>query len=146
MTQNNPGQCWKPPSRWNSGVKTSGTARTVAVRGSHAPPPLAARGSTRRRENNPETGGSASTSSLLPFLTGGENGVTCKAKQKPHPVDFTFSLLFPRICFFFFFFRSASFRSVTVRYPRVHPCSTSGCWASSALMVAGSRSKSATRV
>ncbi|KAJ6951430.1 hypothetical protein NC653_040752 [Populus alba x Populus x berolinensis] len=40
MTQNNPGQCWKPLSRWNSAVKTSGTTGTVAARGSHAPPPL----------------------------------------------------------------------------------------------------------
>ena len=73
MTQNNPGQCWKPLSRWNSVVKTSGTTRTVAARGSHPPPPLATRGSTRRREIKPETEGPEMASSSLLFLAGGDN-------------------------------------------------------------------------
>jgi len=54
-------------------VKTSGTARTVAARGSHAPPPLAARGPTRRREIKPETGGPEMAFSPLLFLAGGDN-------------------------------------------------------------------------
>jgi len=58
-------------------VKTSGTARTVVARGSHAPPPLAARGPTRCREIKPETAYILAFSPLL-FLAGGDNAVTCK--------------------------------------------------------------------
>jgi hypothetical protein len=56
-------------------VKTSGTARTVAARGSHAPPPLAA------REIKPETGGPEMAFSPLLFLAGGDNAVTCKTPK-----------------------------------------------------------------
>lgn len=39
-----------------------------------------------------QTGGSATTSSPLPFLAGGENNVTCKATKSPQTVDL-FSVL-----------------------------------------------------
>ncbi|KAJ7002455.1 hypothetical protein NC653_007816 [Populus alba x Populus x berolinensis] len=61
-------------------------------------------------------------------------------------IEFRLLSFFHRSAFFFFSsFRLASFESVTVCCPRVHPCSTSGCWASPALMAAGSRSRSATQ-
>ncbi|KAG6790951.1 hypothetical protein POTOM_000059 [Populus tomentosa] len=62
-------------------------------------------------------------------------------------IEFRLLSFFHRSAFFFFSsFRLASFESVTACCPRVHPCSTSGCWASPALMAAGSRSRSATQV
>jgi hypothetical protein len=73
------------------------SCKTVASHLLHAPPPLAARGSQKIQK---QTGGSATTSSPLPFLASGENNVTCKAKQTPQTVDF--------ILFFF----ASPFRSV----------------------------------
>lgn len=59
----------------NSGKRTSGvagtvfsrvsSAGTVSARGPHAPPQMAARGSTRRRKNKPKIGGSVTAYSSL---------------------------------------------------------------------------------
>ena len=83
----------------------------MAARGSHAPPPQAARGTTCRCEKQPETGGSATTSS--PFLS--SPAPTCNNNRKPNKaVDFNFFLVFSdmffllllHICFGFCFFLS----------------------------------------
>jgi hypothetical protein len=107
-------------------VKTSGTARTVAARGSHAPPPLAA------REIKPETGGPEMAFSPLLFLAGGDNAVTCKTTKRNKQVCFNLvfrsaSLPFP----FSNLVRSGSLdllhcRSVSFGHPLLLLCSM--CW------------------
>lgn len=74
-------------------MKTSGTARTVAARGSHTPPPLAAHGSTRRREIKPETGGQKWLSPLFSSLPAVTTTAICrKEKHTQTAVDFNFFL------------------------------------------------------
>ena len=95
----------KPPETTGSVEGLLESAETAVARGSHAPPPLAARGPTRRHEKQPETGGSATTSSPpFPSLPAVRTASPAKLNKTQHPVDFNFSLLF-RSDYPFLFFR-----------------------------------------
>jgi hypothetical protein len=64
----------------------------VAARGSHAPPPLAARGPTRRREIKPETGGQKWLSPLFSSSPAVTTTAICRTeKHTQTAVDFNFS-------------------------------------------------------
>ena len=77
-------------------------AETVTARLVHAPPPLAARGSTRRCEQTRTPVGSGSTPSLLPFCTGseGQQHLQKKEKRKQSLGSSPFSNLF-YLCFLY---------------------------------------------
>jgi hypothetical protein len=86
------------------------TAGTVAARGSHAPPSLAAREPMRRRKKLHRTGRSGMASSPFPFLAGGD---LQKQQNRNNQLILVFFFLCFQICFSFY-------RSVFFLFPLLY--------------------------